>query len=755
MAKRAGRRAPEMPETMIAVLCTVFVISLFFWANTLGNILTFPTKTITQITSLCGNSVINTGEDCDGTQLGGKNCAGVLGTGYTGTLKCKADCKFNTTLCTAPQTSSAPSSTAIQTETTTLPKIGTSLCGNGVLNAGEACDGTKLGGKTCTSVLGTNYEGTLSCRQDCTIGTSQCTLKPQTGSAPAVDTADRTTVTDTGTGAGTTSGQTQGQTTTDGQQIISKVQTVTGIGAGTDTQLVVVQCGDGACSGLETAASCPADCGTIQQNLCGNGVINTGESCDGTQLGGKTCATQKGDGWTGTLKCKSDCTFNTSLCTAPSQQQGQQAQCGNGILEGSEACDSDDVTCDEAMSSDTPAYTGTASCKADCSGYDTSACEAVSALPEEAKALGNIGQGATKRAIISDVEGLEVSEVAITARQALAGVNVNVKRHGRARPDAVSADPAEPLYTYLEISTNAPATKIQKVQIKFQVKIEWVESDNIDSTTITLQRYDEILDAWTKLTAAKINEDSTYYYYKADSPGLSYFAVTGEEQGGGDIGGDEGGEQGPACGDGTCDADEDEASCPADCETGGGGQEAACGDGTCDADESEVSCPADCEAGGGGESGTACGDGTCDMDEDDINCPDDCAAGGGEGEPGTGITATRSDAQAAISAAQDAIEQALAEGKDVSAAIKKLNEATKKLAAGDYKRAMTLAATSESLAASAEEKEGAEGPALGTEMIAVIAVAAVVVVVVVLLAIKRKPGARLPVAPPAPAPKAR
>jgi hypothetical protein len=48
--------------------------------------------------------------------------------------------------------------------------------------------------------------------------------------------------------------------------------------------------------------------------VCGNNVLETGETCDGTALGGQTCQTQGYAG--GTLGCASDCqTFNTSGCT--------------------------------------------------------------------------------------------------------------------------------------------------------------------------------------------------------------------------------------------------------------------------------------------------------------------------------------------------------------------------------------------------------------------------------------------------------
>ncbi len=45
-------------------------------------------------------------------------------------------------------------------------------CGNGVLEAGESCDGTNLGGRTCADYGG--QVGRLACRSDCTIDSSQC-----------------------------------------------------------------------------------------------------------------------------------------------------------------------------------------------------------------------------------------------------------------------------------------------------------------------------------------------------------------------------------------------------------------------------------------------------------------------------------------------------------------------------------------------------------------------------------------------------
>ena len=49
-------------------------------------------------------------------------------------------------------------------------------------------------------------------------------------------------------------------------------------------------------------------------SLCGNGVIDSGEECDGSNLAGQTCMSRGFSG--GSLSCNPNCTINTSLCTS-------------------------------------------------------------------------------------------------------------------------------------------------------------------------------------------------------------------------------------------------------------------------------------------------------------------------------------------------------------------------------------------------------------------------------------------------------
>ena len=76
-----------------------------------------------------------------------------------------------------------------------------------------------------------------------------------------------------------------------------------------------------------------ADSETIEINatvvsLCGNGVINTGEQCDSTDLGGQTCVSR---GFlSGTLSCNFGCVFNTNACNAGSSGGGNFSGGGGG-----------------------------------------------------------------------------------------------------------------------------------------------------------------------------------------------------------------------------------------------------------------------------------------------------------------------------------------------------------------------------------------------------------------------------------------
>lgn len=101
--------------------------------------------------------------------------------------------------------------------------------------------------------------------------------------------------------------------------------------------------------------------------VCGDDVAHYGEACDGSDLGGMDCLSVEGGFFGGVLGCAADCTFDTTGC-AP------QA-CGNGSIDDGEACDGDALggtTCDDLVG-----LTGAGlACAPDCT-FDVTACEAV------------------------------------------------------------------------------------------------------------------------------------------------------------------------------------------------------------------------------------------------------------------------------------------------------------------------------------------------------------------------------------------
>jgi len=84
--------------------------------------------------------------------------------------------------------------------------------------------------------------------------------------------------------------------------------------------------------------------------ICGNNIVEVGESCDGTDLSGETCATFGIDNPDGILKCNVNCIFETIGCQeseSACQPDCENKECGNDGCQGecTPGC-SDDEICD-------------------------------------------------------------------------------------------------------------------------------------------------------------------------------------------------------------------------------------------------------------------------------------------------------------------------------------------------------------------------------------------------------------------------
>ncbi len=111
--------------------------------------------------------------------------------------------------------------------------------------------------------------------------------------------------------------------------------------------------------------ACAADCRSYDDSGCtdcGNGIIDGAETCDGTNLGGATCESLAFPGG-GTLACTAACAFDTTGCI--------DHLCANGILEPTEQCDGSELN--NATCQSLGFFAGVLACTNECT-FDTGAC---------------------------------------------------------------------------------------------------------------------------------------------------------------------------------------------------------------------------------------------------------------------------------------------------------------------------------------------------------------------------------------------
>ena len=281
------------------------------------------TKCVNSSETVCGNNVIEGNEKCDGASLNDTKCADLV-PGTTGSLKCLSDCSnFDVSECVM----STPE-----------------MCGNGVLDPGEDCDGELLSGYTCKSILGPGAEGKLKCSYTCrSFDLSECTPSETCGN-------------------GARSFNEACDPNEENQQrfLCSTLYADAG--------------GSRTCTSM-----CRWDTGTcVPPEHCGNGIFEPerGEECDpalASSFADRTCAGELGPGADGIILCSSLCKISYAGC-------GRSDTCGDGILQNAandvnyhETCDTDMLN-NKKCSNLGPGYTGTLKCLNNCTGYDFSDC---------------------------------------------------------------------------------------------------------------------------------------------------------------------------------------------------------------------------------------------------------------------------------------------------------------------------------------------------------------------------------------------
>ncbi len=235
---------------------------------------------------------------------------------------------------------------------------GCSSCGDGSKDEGEDCDGSDLGGATCASEGFSG--GSLGCRADCTLDPSGCVREScGNGSIEGMEECDDGN-TDNGDGCSAACTVEPGWSCPSAGMACVQLCGNGSIDEGEACDDGNDRGGDG-CSDtcqVEPGWAC-ATAGMACTPLCGNGAIDPGEECDGSDFGMVTCEGRGFGG--GMLRCTSSCTIDTSGCSS----------CGDGSVDPGEECDGTNLA---GHSCTTRGFSGgNLACASDCT-FDTSMC---------------------------------------------------------------------------------------------------------------------------------------------------------------------------------------------------------------------------------------------------------------------------------------------------------------------------------------------------------------------------------------------
>ena len=176
----------------------------------------------------------------------------------------------------------------------------------------------------------------------------------------------------------------------------------------------------------------------------------------------------------------------------------------------------------------TTSYTITSCSSSTTTSTTSSSASDASTSTTESKKITKIFQSAGPSAPIDmdiDNSNIPVYEILIDLKNEL--TNVKVSAEGLdSKPSGVTT-PSGSLYKYLDISIiNFENSDISTAKMKFHIPTSWFNDNNIDKSTVVLQRYNG---SWGSLETDLSSQSGGKVYYTAETPGFSYFAITGEK----------------------------------------------------------------------------------------------------------------------------------------------------------------------------------------------------------------------------------
>jgi PGF-pre-PGF domain-containing protein len=209
--------------------------------------------------------------------------------------------------------------------------------------------------------------------------------------------------------------------------------------------------------------------------------------------------------------------------------------CGNSVCESGESCSSCSQDCGACQSTGgVGGESGGGGGGGSPSSYPpvlepaaTPASHTVIIIINIVKSLGEISPEQSK---VVTFEQTDISELKIEVKNTVSGAEITVSRLAD-KPTEVST-PAGSVAGYMAINAkNISDKNVKSAAIKFKVNRSWIADESIDENSVKLNRYNNSTQNWDALATIKVDEDNISIFYEAQTPGFSFFAITGESAG--------------------------------------------------------------------------------------------------------------------------------------------------------------------------------------------------------------------------------
>ena len=152
------------------------------------------------------------------------------------------------------------------------------------------------------------------------------------------------------------------------------------------------------------------------------------------------------------------------------------------------------------------------------------------AVVTESQSVAYITAGQAAVFSFSKSAQLAVSEIQIEAKNTVSSVIVTLTEASKPASASLPVESSTgSVYKYVEIIVkNIRTEDIGKAFVSFTVPKTWIETNALDPETTALKRLKG--SAWDSLPTTRLSEDGSNYYYKAETPGFSAFAITAEKR---------------------------------------------------------------------------------------------------------------------------------------------------------------------------------------------------------------------------------